>query len=124
VDKNAIICLVICVLLAPAGRASNESANQTLDSLITAALERNPAIHAAEHIRSAARYQAKSVGWLPDPKLSVAVLSLPRTSFSFDETPMSGVSLGLSQSIGDLFFSKSFSLHLGPPSENLNLRKY
>jgi len=99
VDKNTIICFLICVALAPAGWADDISENHTLDSLIMVALERHPSIRAAEYRHSAAEHQAEFAGWLPDPKLSVAVLNLPRTSLSFDETPMSGVVLGLSQSI-------------------------
>ncbi len=99
VDKNTIICFVVCLALAPTGWADSISESDVLDSLIGVALERNPAIHAAEYRISASQHQAKFAGWLPDPKLSAAILNLPRTSLSFDETPMSGVSLGLSQSV-------------------------
>ncbi len=98
-DKNAIVCLVACLTLALTARAAEGGEQNTLDSLITVALERNPAIRAAEHKLGAAKHAAKFAGWLPDPKFSAAVLNLPRRSLSFDETPMSGVALGLSQSI-------------------------
>ena len=98
-DKKTIIIFVACLASTPAGWADNFSENNTLDSLIEVALERNPAIHAAEYKRSASEYQAEFAGWLPDPKLSAAVINLPRTSLSFDETPMSGVVFGLSQSV-------------------------
>lgn len=115
VFKNMIIYLLVCLAFVTTGRANDISANQTLDSLIAVALERNPAIHAAEYSRSAAEFKAKSTGLLPDPTLSAAVLNLPRTSLSFDETPMSGVVLGLSQAVpwpGKLS-AKSDIAHLG-----------
>ncbi len=99
VFRNTTSCLLVCLALTSTGWTNGKNANRTLDSLITVALERNPAIHAAAYRRSAAEFKAKSTGWLPDPTLSMAVLNLPRTSLSFDETPMSGVVLGLSQAV-------------------------
>ncbi len=98
-DKNTIICFLACLLLTPAGWADDISENHALDSLIQIALERNPTIQAADYKRIAAYNRAEYAGWLPDPMLSAAVLNLPRTSLSLDETPMSSLSLGLSQLI-------------------------
>ncbi|UCC44404.1 MAG: TolC family protein [Candidatus Zixiibacteriota bacterium] len=98
-DRNTIVCILLCLLLVSAGRADNISGNHALDSIIKVALERNPAVHAAEYRHSAFEHQAKFAGWLPDPVLTAGILNLPRTSLRLDETPMSGVSLGLSQSI-------------------------
>ncbi|MBU8934847.1 MAG: TolC family protein [candidate division Zixibacteria bacterium] len=97
--KNTIICFVVCLLLTPTSRADSNRERHALDSLIKVALERNPTIHAAQYKQSAAEHRNEFAGWLPDPKLTAAILNLPRTSLSFDETPMSGVALGLSQTI-------------------------
>ena len=98
-SKKVIICFVVCLLSVSAGWADNVSKNHTLDSLIQVALERNPSIQTIEHQFHAAEHRAGYAGWLPDPQFSIGLLNLPRTSFGFDETPMTGVSVGLTQSI-------------------------
>lgn len=97
-DKLILVCLALC-LLAMTGRAENSNESQTLDSLISVALEKNPAIQANRSQQSASEYKSKYAGWLPDPKLTMAAMNLPRSSLSFDETPMSGFVVGLSQTI-------------------------
>jgi len=97
--KKGTILLIAWLLLVSASQAGDINNNRTLDSLIQVALKRNPAIQAVEYKQLASEYQAKYAGWLPDPQLAVGVLNLPRTSFSFNETPMTGVSVGLSQTI-------------------------
>ena len=97
--KYIIIYFITCLFLTPTGRAENIDENHVLDSLIKVALERNPAIHAADYQRVAADNLVEYAGRLPDPMLSAAALNLPRTSLSFDETPMSSLSFGLSQQI-------------------------
>ena len=94
------IFTLICFLSLPlASMAGEEQASQTVDSLIRVALAANPDIRAAQFDLAAAEYNAKTAGSLPDPQLSVGALNLPRTSLSFGETPMSGLSIGLSQAI-------------------------
>jgi len=89
----------VCLLLFSSGQTADTYENPTLDSLIMIALGRNPNIHAATHQQKAADYNAASTGLLPDPMLTAGFINLPRTSFSLDETPMTGFVLGLSQSI-------------------------
>jgi outer membrane protein TolC len=79
------------------GKAQAQQA--VLDSLIDLALENNPELAAAAHIRQSTAQTARAAGALPDPALSVGFLNLPASSLALDETPMSGVSLGLSQKI-------------------------
>ncbi len=97
--KKGTILVIAWLLLITASWADDITDNRTLDSLVRVALERNPAIHALGYRHRAAEYQANYAGWLPDPQLTVGVLNLPRTSFSFNETPMTGVSVGMSQTI-------------------------
>ncbi|MBN1213264.1 MAG: TolC family protein [candidate division Zixibacteria bacterium] len=91
----AVLCLVLIIISAPNSRADNK----TLDSLIKAALAANPDIRAAEYQRQAAEYEAGATGKLPDPVLSLGAVNLPKSSLSFDETPMSAVVVGLSQTV-------------------------
>ena len=70
-----------------------------LNSLIDAALENNPELSAATHVRQSMGFAAQSAGALPDPSLTVGFMNLPANSLALDETPMSGVVLGFSQKI-------------------------
>jgi len=88
--------LLLLFLAAPAGL---HAAPLSLDSLIEIALRANPEILAALSRHESARYEASVAGSLPDPQLSIAALNLPKSSLSFDETPMSGLSVGLTQAI-------------------------
>ena len=92
----ALICFLSLPLPSLAG---DKQTPTTLDSLVRIALAANPDIRAAQFDLAAAEYRAKTAGSLPDPMVSVGALNLPRTSLRFDETPMSGLSIGLSQAI-------------------------
>ena len=92
---SAVLYLVIIFTATVDSRADNK----TLDSLIRAALVANPDIKAATYQRQAAEYKAGTVGKLPDPMLSLGAVNLPKSSLSFDETPMSAVIVGLSQTV-------------------------
>ena len=89
--------LVLSVSLVPAlGQSGN---NNTIDMLIEAALEHNPELHDLEYAGQAAGYRARAAGGLPDPQISFAAVNLPKSSLSFDKTPMSGFVIGISQTI-------------------------
>lgn len=88
------------LLLVTALTTDNIRAGQaTLDSLIAAALNNNPGFRAASFTAKASEYSARSAGALPDPSFSVGLSNVPRSSLALDETPMSGVALGLTQTI-------------------------
>jgi len=91
--------VLIVLLFSAFGVSDSYADNPALDGLIKTALENNPDIKAAVYERSAAEFKAGSAGSLPDPQFSVSAVNLPRTSLSLDETPMSGVVLGVSQMI-------------------------
>jgi len=90
---------VLCLAIIFTGTVESRAENKTLDSLIRAALVANPDIKAAAYQRQAAEYKAGTVGKLPDPVLSLGAVNLPKSSLSFDETPMSAVIVGLSQTV-------------------------
>ncbi|KAA3634991.1 MAG: TolC family protein [Calditrichaeota bacterium] len=78
----------------------NSNAQQVvLDSLIDIALKNNPEIKASESMSKSFAYKSHASGSLPDPSINVGLLNLPVNSFAFDETPMSGINIGISQKI-------------------------
>lgn len=89
-----LVCLTFA-LLSDKAKAQQE----VLDSLIDLALKNNPELSTATHVRKSTVYSAHAAAALPDPSLSIGVLNLPTNSFALDETPMSGVSVGLTQMI-------------------------
>jgi len=92
--------LLILVGLLIGTFASRSSAGQeTLDSLISLALKNNPDIAAAGFMKESVADESEAAGTLPDPLLTAGVMNLPANSFSLDQTPMSGVSIGLTQKL-------------------------
>jgi outer membrane protein TolC len=92
--------IFISILFLCAGLNAQEVQEQRLiDSLVKVALENNPEIKSADFTRMALVHKAATSGLIPDPRLSIAAVNLPRTSLSLDETPMSGISIGLTQEI-------------------------
>jgi len=91
-----VLPVVLAVILL-SGKALAQQ--EVLDSLINLALKNNPELSAAAYSHQSASYATRAAGALPDPSLTVRELNLPANSFSLNDTPMSGVSVGLSQMI-------------------------
>lgn len=70
-----------------------------LDSLIAEALTANPDLRAAKLRYEAFEAKVPQAGSLPDPVFKATASNLPVDSWSFDQTPMSGVELMLTQRI-------------------------
>lgn len=96
-NKSWLVLPVMLLLLVTADDTSAQQ--EVLDSLINIALENNPEIKSAEYLHQSTDYKMRASGSLPDPTFTIGVLNLPVNSFSLDETPMSGINLGLSQKI-------------------------
>ncbi|MCP4703663.1 MAG: TolC family protein [candidate division Zixibacteria bacterium] len=96
--KFILFSLIFLVFQIEA-KAQKFSGSRILDSLIQVALENNPEILSSKYSFQAAEFKAKSAGTIPDPKFMIAALNMPRSSLSFDETPMSGIALGVSQTL-------------------------
>ena len=92
------ICAVLVVLMFLCGSAGMAQTD-ILDSLIRIGLEHNPELKASRYSYQASEAAANAAGVLPDPGVSIAWSNVPRSSLALDETPMSGVSLGLTQKI-------------------------
>jgi len=95
--KTWLVLLVGLILAIPGVGAASQQ--EVLDSLIQSALDRNPELSAARNSLEAVSNAARGAGALPDPMLTVGIMNLPANSFAFDETPMSGVSVGFAQKI-------------------------
>jgi len=89
------ICLSLLTLMSQPSLAQE----LILDSLITEALRANPDLRAAQARFQAEKLKAKASGTLPDPALGLTFSNLPMDSYSLDQTPMSGISLGITQMI-------------------------
>ncbi len=96
---NRMIYLLIALLLLGAFPTPARANNKAVDSLVQLALKRNPALTADQHRVEADQYRAAAAGGLPDPQLTVGLVNLPHSSLALDETPMSGVQVGLTQKI-------------------------
>jgi cobalt-zinc-cadmium efflux system outer membrane protein len=92
------IVIVACVWFKT-GIVKADDGKAALDSLIQIAIDRNPDILAQKDAYQSARYTEKAQGWLPDPQVSAALSNVPYNTLALDETPMSGIALGVSQMI-------------------------
>jgi len=73
------------------------SQNETLQDLITTAIEVSPKIKMLEMKKQAASDRIEQNSNLPDPMLTLGLANLPTNSFSFTQEPMTGKIIGLSQ---------------------------
>ncbi len=89
------ICLSLLTLMSQPSLAQE----LILDSLITEALRANPDLKAAELRYKAFEAKVPQAGSLPDPFFKMVGSNLPIDSWSFDQTPMSGLELMLTQKI-------------------------
>ncbi len=94
-----LLFLPIFLVFQPDSKGQESSSNKIVDSLVQIALENNPEILSNKYSQQSAEFKAKSAGTIPDPKFTIAALNMSRSSLSLDETPMSGIALGLSQTV-------------------------
>jgi outer membrane protein TolC len=78
---------------------SSQAQELVLDSLIAEALRANPNLRAAKLRYEAFEAKVPQAGSLPDPMFKAVASNLPTDSWSFDQSPMSGVELMLTQKI-------------------------
>jgi outer membrane protein TolC len=72
-------------------------ADTSLDDLVLEALQNNSDLQEARERWQMVGHKVIPAGTLPDPQLSFALVNLPSDSLSFDETPMSGKDIKLTQ---------------------------
>ncbi len=73
--------------------------NDWIESLIQEALNNNPEIRTLQKQLSAARANIAPSGSLPDPMVKLGVMNLPVNSFVFNQEPMTGKQIMLTQRI-------------------------
>jgi len=95
--KSWLVLPVLLLLLLSFKNVSSQQ--EVLDSLINIVLENNPEIKTVEYMKQSADYITSASGSLPDPTFTVGLLNLPVNTLSLDETPMSGINLGISQKV-------------------------
>ncbi len=71
--------------------------NQSIEPLIQEALRNNPEIIALQQNLLAARAQIPPMGTLPDPMIKLGAINLPVNTFHFDQEPMTGKQVMLTQ---------------------------
>jgi cobalt-zinc-cadmium efflux system outer membrane protein len=91
--------LVLCVSLLTLFSQQIQGQELILDSLLAEGLRTNPDLKAANFRFQSEKLKAKASGTLPDPTLGLAFSNLPIDSYRLDETPMSGISLGITQMV-------------------------
>jgi len=94
-----LFVLLIFLVCQPDIKGQENPDNRIVDSLIRVAMKNNPEILSSKYSHQSAEFKNKYAGTIPDPKFTIAALNMPRSSSSLDETPMSGIALGISQTI-------------------------
>ncbi len=72
---------------------------ERLPALIREALENNPGLQAGYHAWQSDLARVPQAGALPDPMISFSLANMPVNSFAFDQEPMTGKKVTLSQKI-------------------------
>jgi len=93
------IIVAICLLVMAHGTSISADDSAVLDSLIALALQHNPDIASAKFDAEASQFESQGSGRLPDPQVGIAAMNLPYSSLKLGETPMSGISVGITQGI-------------------------
>ncbi|MFZ0455366.1 MAG: TolC family protein [Ignavibacteriaceae bacterium] len=94
--KIRILYLFVLLSLTPLGVFAQQN---TLDSLITQAINISPRLKMLQFKYSSAESNINATSNLPDPMLTLGLVNLPTNSFSFTQEPMTGKIIGLSQAI-------------------------
>ncbi len=93
--KILLICLTTFTLL---GLKNCFGQNVNLDSLVSKAIKVSPKLAMLRAKRDVAKNKIPQVSNLPDPMLTLGLMNLPTSSFSFNEEPMTQKAIGLQQS--------------------------
>jgi len=92
-------CLLIIILWTTAPAAEPLHPDMILSALINEAMENNMAIQSRAATIRALQSKATASGALPDPRIGIAVQSLPTDTFDFDQEPMTQKQIFVEQSI-------------------------
>ena len=91
--------LVMSVFISSLSIVSAQESNDYLELLIQEAITKSPKIKEFDFKLSATTSRIQIGTNLPDPTLTLGLMNLPTNSFSFEQEPMTGKIVGLSQGI-------------------------
>lgn len=91
---NKIKIVALAVLIFNAGSFAQQ---ETLDTLINIALDKSPELKMLQYKMNAAENRIQQNSNLPDPMLTLGVMSLPLPSLAFNKEMMTAKIVGLSQ---------------------------
>jgi cobalt-zinc-cadmium efflux system outer membrane protein len=95
--KTWIIVIIGAMIFISSSLYGQNSGFLSLEELIHEALQNNPEIIAFQQNLQAARAEISPMGTLPDPMIKVGAINLPVNTFKFDQEPMTGKQIMLTQ---------------------------
>ncbi|MFW6160665.1 MAG: TolC family protein [Acidobacteriota bacterium] len=98
-NKIFLNFLFLLILFNQLPLAANQQSEEkpSLSLYIEKALTNNPRLEAMAQKVLAAEKAVPQAGALPDPKITLGLMNLPANSFAFDQEPMTGKQIGVSQ---------------------------
>ncbi len=91
--------IVLALAVGAAGSIPSSASTPTAEALAAEALEKSAELAALEKRIVAAGASVAPAGALPDPMASIAVSNVPVEGIELNRTPMSGISLAVSQAV-------------------------
>ncbi|PKL89017.1 MAG: hypothetical protein CVV23_07235 [Ignavibacteriae bacterium HGW-Ignavibacteriae-2] len=95
--KNSVLILLLLILSSL--NINSQVIDSVLNKIITKSIDVSPKLRALRYKQNISESKIAQVSNLSDPMLTFGLMSLPINSFEFDEEPMSGKILGISQSV-------------------------
>ena len=92
-------CLVLALAVGAVASIPSSASIPTPEALVAEALEKSAELAALEERIAAAGASVAPAGALPDPMASIAVSNVPVEGIELNRTPMTGISLGVSQAV-------------------------
>ena len=98
-NKITIFAVILWMAFSSAGMTQGQAGADTLDDLVAESLSRNPDVQAAEQRWHVYEHKIAQAASLDDPRLSLALNNYPLDSLRWDQTPMTGEVVRLSQNL-------------------------
>jgi outer membrane protein TolC len=94
--KNILALFILFTCIIPIYAQQSESII-SLDSLVNHMLKENQALGSKSSLTEALKQRITQMGALPDPKVTIGVVSLPLDTYKFNQEPMTQKMIGLNQ---------------------------
>jgi len=95
--KMYLVFNFLFILIWNSGFTQSPDSVLVLEDLIQEAVENNPQLQAGFHSWKSSEVRIPQAGALPDPVLGINLLNLPVNNLTFDQEPMSGKQISLTQ---------------------------